>query len=96
MEFFDRDILDPDDYPYFWERWWRASRSERAAIRRGLDRKIERQDRTTEERMPERVSTSLALAQREARRRGGYVVRRDRFGRFNPRGRRYQVIVRRK
>lgn len=88
--YFDRDVISEADYRDFWPRWWKGSGQQRREIIRELDLAVEA---SKVEQFPTfYVTRSLARAKEDAKRVGGYVVRRDKSGRFNSRGRFYQVI----
>ena len=88
---FDRSLVDEDEYGEFWAEWWIASPEDREKI---ID-KFSKKKRIELPALPKKgkLTKSRKVAEREAKAIGGYVVRRDRFGKYNRRGRTFQAIV---
>jgi len=86
---FERGLITEEDYSEFWPEWWYASQPKRTKIiNRLLSEKIELPV------LPKRgkLTKSRKVAEREAKQMGGRVVRKDRFGKFNSRGRTFQAV----
>lgn len=100
---FERDVIDEDDYRDFWDGYWKSRNRDRY-----VDEWIgeEEEEETVvvtvvprAEAPPQRSgkpTKSLRKAKQDAKRIGGYIVRRNKNGRFSKRGKTYQAIRRRK
>src|ERR1700686_5109072 len=89
---FDRHLVTEDQYKEFWPRWWNASESTKEDI---INEYLE-EAREESPFLPLKgiVTQDREVAERQATTISGYVVRRDRTGRFNRKGRFYQAIKR--
>lgn len=88
-KFFQRAVVDREDYQDFWSRWWSANESERKEIIEELT------EEKTEQELHE-PTRDYEEAKRRAKELGGWIVRRGADGRFNKRGRTYQAVTRKK
>lgn len=103
---FERDVIDEEDYAEFWVGYWKAESSpnlqdkdeyinewlEVARLRDGGELGGIGQGELP---LAGVVTQFKDTAERQAVAIGGYVVRRDKRGRFSKRGRKYQAIKRR-
>lgn len=97
---FDRDYIDESEYVDFWISYWdRDKRGREALVNSYIDRAAQREfDFEKQGRFSMTVvgvvSSSRRTAEKQAKAmgEGARVIRRDRFGRFNKRGRSYQAI----
>lgn len=95
--YFDRGVVLESEYGAFWKAWHGASRPKRLRMMEELDLRIEERE-GRRQRGGQRVkapppTSAKVMAERQAAALGGYVVRRDRFGKFSKRGRSYQVVI---
>lgn len=89
---FDRHIIEEEAYASFWQRWWRADdRQKENIVNEYL---ITEADESPFLPLRGSVTKSRESAEATATAIGGYVVRRDRNGRFSKRGKFYQAIKR--
>jgi hypothetical protein len=91
---FERDIIDEEDYVYFWRNYWRRGESGRQSL---INEFLERANELDSEEQGELslagvVTKNKADAIRQAKSIGGRVVRRNKRGQFSKRGRSYQAI----
>lgn len=99
---FDRDLISEADYRDFWDGYWKA-RDKDQYIEDWIGEEEEEEPEREitppppiEKPKPHRGKTARKTAEREARKIGGYVVRRDARGRYSKRGHTFQAIRRRK
>lgn len=96
--FFTRGLIDESDYREFWPRWWKANKAERERIKAELEPKAKPMPALPTKgvihvaKSASKVTQAKRAAEREAKKIGGYVVRRDKSGKFNSRGRTFQAV----
>lgn len=89
---FKRHVISEEQYKEFWPAYWKGDADQRQKLI----------DSYTEEAIEEgEVSSGPLRSNKEAARqdlgdRDGYIVRRDKSGRFSKHGGRYQALFRRK
>lgn len=105
---FDRDFIDEEDYKEFWPRWWKANELQRNNIINEYQEKVSQLEIfSKEDHFPTKgivytaskftsVAEARAKAESEAKHIGGFVVRRNKNGRFSRNGSKFQAIRRRK
>jgi hypothetical protein len=91
---FERDIIDEEDYVYFWRNYWKRGESGRQSlINEFLDMASESESTLGNEgKLAGVVTKNKAAAIRQAKSIGGKVVRRNKRGQFHKRGRSYQAV----
>ena len=100
-KFFERRVIKLEQYADFWDGFWRR-RNEDTARKYVEEWKKENIEAgvvipsTPKKRRKTYTTKFKKEAERQAKKLGGYVVRRNAKGQFSRRGRTYQVIVRRK
>jgi hypothetical protein len=95
---FDRDIISEDMYRDFWNSWWRSSPSEREEMIQFYSGEEEDEEEQSGGGTKLKVGIPTKFkseAERQAKKMGGYVVRRNAKGQFSKRGKTYQAIKRR-
>lgn len=93
---FERKVIKKEQYKDFWSGYWDNRR------KRERERYVDNfvSDLQMELPMKKRgsgsVTISIEAARAQAKEIGGYVVRRNKQGRFSKTGRHYQAVVRKK
>jgi len=93
---FDRDLISEDDYGEFWKEWFSSNQRGKQDI---IDRYLEESGSKTEKGETELplkgiITKDKKVAQNQARSINGFVVRRNRTGKFDKRGHFYQAVRR--
>jgi hypothetical protein len=86
---FRRKLISEDQYGEFWKEWWDSNKREQQTI---INRYIEEEGEKPKETGIGQLTSDKKLAEFQARLLGGYVIRRDRTGKFSKRGKIFQAI----
>jgi hypothetical protein len=89
---FERKLITKSQYREFWEGYWGETRQ------RSKDNFVDQfiLDLQSEESTSGTITRNREAAEEQARKIGGYVVRRNAKGRFSKTGHSYQAVVRKK
>jgi len=92
---FARKLISEDDYGEFWKRWFDSSKREQSEIIEEYTEKVSGGYVEGPE-LPLKgiITKNRKLAENQAKSINGYIVRRDRTGKFARRGRYYQAVKR--
>lgn len=92
---FDRELLDEDQYRDFWANWWKSDKQQKEALIDKFSREVEEPLKGGDV-LPIKFKPTIDKeeAEKQAKTINGYIVRRDKNGRFNKRGRHYQAVKR--
>lgn len=95
---FERHVVTKSNYKEFWEGYWgeRTQRDRNRYVDRFASELIEEQVEKGKPGKSGTVTFSIEAARQQAEMMGGYVVRRNKKGRFSKTGKQFQAVVRRK
>lgn len=102
-KYFARGVISEDQYKFFWPQYWKAKKISAQAEEKVIEKFFGAEKKkaapvTKVEYVRFEMRKSIASVKRDitkAEKQTGqkfHLVRRDRFGRFNSRGRNYQAI----
>jgi hypothetical protein len=89
---FERNVIDEEDYAYFWSEYWRRDDIGRERLINEFMEIASDNEELTGQALAGTVTKIKATAVEQARIIGGKVVRRDKRGRFSKRGRSWQAV----
>ena len=98
---FRRQLISENDYRHFWRDWHRSNRSEKQEIINEYKQQFDEIAKLEKKYIKHKGKIytgkeARSKAEKEAKKTSGYIVRRDRFGRFNSHGKSFLVINRKK